>query len=66
LSDETAFLFGTGVNQPNGIIPGIPANMQVATAAAGSVTADDIIDEFNICLWKFSLFIDIINAGTAK
>ena len=43
-ADETAFLFGTGVNQPNGIIPGIPANMQVATAAAGSVTADDIID----------------------
>jgi HK97 family phage major capsid protein len=41
-ADETAFLFGTGVNQPNGIIPGIPANMQVATAAAGTVTADDM------------------------
>jgi HK97 family phage major capsid protein len=41
-ADETAFLFGDGVKKPNGILPGIPANMKRKTANTGSVVADDI------------------------
>ena len=42
VADERAFLFGDGVKKPNGIIPGIPANMKTKTTNTGSIVANDV------------------------